>query len=592
MAAQPTSAITFQNFFTATLTATLTSTGLDVFLDTVPNGSEGFLVIDPDSATNREIIYYTSKTATKVTCPSIVDGRGQDDTTATSHESGTLVIMAPIAAYYETLLALFQTTPQGWTSLTGTFTAPVNNGNRSYTLSTSVDQSSILTPGSRFRSTRTVAAPTRCTSLNGTTQYYSKAAPAGMTFTDDFVAGAWVKMSSYPSGNPTAVISRYNGTSGWVLRIDPTGQVMLIGTNGAAGNFRYVQSYQSLPLNKWVHISAQLDMSAFTATNTTCYVTIDGVDVPALVGQGGTNPTALVQAGNLEVGSANAGTGYTFFPGKIAQAFVTSAKVTQATIRSNYMNQSISPTETSLISAYSFDNVLTDLNANANTLTANGSAVATNADSPFGGAANGTISSTLDYGIVTACTSSTVTVQVPEGCTIPTTGGITSAAYSSNKSPFGFPLDVARWKIRTFNRVDSTFGIGSSSTFYNAFPAFTLSLPVGAWQVRAYIPVAYGGTVAATILGRAYLTTETAVALGGFASTTLLLAETVSRFGGNGSSSEFNAVFTPAVDYLASSATTIQAGFETESAGGSFNVRHVGGSMFGQSYLEGLLAYL
>jgi uncharacterized alpha/beta hydrolase family protein len=39
--------------------------------------------------------------------------------------------------------------------------------------------------------------------------------------------------------------------------------------NGGAGNVSYLTSYQSIPLNKWVHIAAQLDMSAFTATTTT-----------------------------------------------------------------------------------------------------------------------------------------------------------------------------------------------------------------------------------------------------------------------------------------------------------------------------------
>ena len=72
-------------------------------------------------------------------------------------------------------------------------------------------------------------------------------------------------------------------------------------------------------------------MSAFTNTPTTGYIMIDGVDVPATYTRGGTNPTALVQAGNIEVGAYNGGTNP--FPGKIAQAFVSSAKITQANVR-------------------------------------------------------------------------------------------------------------------------------------------------------------------------------------------------------------------------------------------------------------------
>lgn len=103
MAATPTKDLAFQNFYQATLTADITASATDIFLDVVPNSSEGFLVIEPDSTTAREVIYYNTKTATKVTCPSAADGRGQDDTTAGSHSTGATVIMAPVAAFFEAL---------------------------------------------------------------------------------------------------------------------------------------------------------------------------------------------------------------------------------------------------------------------------------------------------------------------------------------------------------------------------------------------------------------------------------------------------------------------------------------------------------
>lgn len=331
----------------------------------------------------------------------------------------------------------------GWDAASGTVSAVTYNGNRSYDLTISNDNTALISPGMRLRTTRTVAAPTQSTSLNGTTQYYSKTTPNAMTFTDDFVVSAWVKLSSYPASLPAAIISRYNGTSGWSFRIESTGQVAMVGSNGGGSNYSRVQSYQSIPLNKWVYVSAQLDMSAFSATTTTSYVMIDGIDVPAVVDRGGTNPTALVQAGNLEVGTAAA---TWFFPGKIAQAAIFNAKVTQATMR-GYYSQGLLGTETSLISAYSFNNTINDLSANLNHLTANGSAVATNADSPFGGQADGTISSTLDYGIVQKITASTITVQVAEGCAIPTSGGVTAVSYSTQERPFNFPQPIKARKL-------------------------------------------------------------------------------------------------------------------------------------------------
>lgn len=328
------------------------------------------------------------------------------------------------------------------------------NGNRSYTLVfNSTDLTDTLSEGMRLKLTRTVSAQTQCTDLEASSsQYWNKTSPSGMTFTDDFVAGAWVKLESYARGS---IISRYNGTSGWVLEILADGRVQLYGCNAGSSNVSLVQSYQSIPLNKWVHIAAQLDMSAYTATTTTSYVMIDGVDVPATVSRGGTNPTALVQEGDLQVGKDNT---TNYFDGKIAQAFVSSAKITQANVRT-LISQGLTSaliTTHSIASAYSFDNSANDLNTtNGNNLTAQGSAVATNIDSPFGNYLGGT----LEYGIVaskpTFSTNTTVVVQVPEGCAIPTSGGISAVSYSTNKQPYGFPI---------FNPVIQTILLHNNST--------------------------------------------------------------------------------------------------------------------------------
>lgn len=457
----PTRNLGFQSFYQAQLTSAISDTDLTIPLDVLPTPSEGLLVIESTVAGKREIIYYTSKTASAVVCPAGAgNGRGYDGTTAVSHLQNSAVIMAPVAAMFEalqdgtsmsstvtfdnvvanTLSVGGQTPTADWSQLASAPNTVTANGNRSYTLTfNSVDYTGTIQPGTRIRTTRTVAAPTQCTSLNGTNQYFNKTSPAGMTFTDDFVVSAWVKLSSYQAG---IIASRFNGTSGWNLELDANGKIYLVGWNGGSGNNSTVISYQSPPLNKWVHIAAQLDMSSFTATTTTSYIMIDGVDIPAYVARAGTNPTALVQAGNLEIGSRNGG--LTPFNGKIAQVAIYSAKVTQATIAAS-ISQGLAGNETSLISAYSFNNSINDLNTtNANNLTAQNSAVATNADSPFGGQARGNISSTLDYGVIRSIsfsTNTTATVFVPEGNTIPTSGGVSAFYYSSAASPYGMPAD-------------------------------------------------------------------------------------------------------------------------------------------------------
>lgn len=363
----------------------------------------------------------------------------------------------------------------GWLTAEATPDTITANGNRSYNMVfNSLDLTDTLSSGMRLKLTRTVTAPTLCTDLeNGSSQYYSKTTPAGCTFTDDFVCSAWVKLESYTAGT---IISRYNGTSGWDMRVTATGTIEMYGVNGGAANYSAVASVQSLPLNRWVHVAAQLDMSAFTATTTTSYVMFDGVDVPATVARGGTNPTALIQAGNLEVGSRNAGT---FFDGKLAQVAVYSAKVLQATILAS-IDRTLTGSETSLVSAYSFNNSITDLNtSNANNLTASGSAVATATDTPFAGGSVGT----TEYAIIVSAsfsTNTTLVIQVPEGYAIPTTGGISAMSYSTQKVPYGFPASRSLWRIITHSvgtNTSVTFGAINTWTAGN----FKLNIPIGSW---------------------------------------------------------------------------------------------------------------
>lgn len=432
----------YQNFYSSKISNDIGAGDNTITVDNAPASTSGRMVLEARNPTQREIIKYTSVSG------NILQGvtRGQGGTSAKSHLKGALIQQNATAEDLQDLydaFASFSAANNDWRTLVATLNSVTYNGNRSYDLVfNGTDLTGTLSPGMRLRTTRTVAAPTQCTSLNGTTQYYSKSSPVGTTFTDDFVAGGWVKLSSYPAtyGN---IISRFNGTSGWCLDVDASGRLRLVGFNGGVGNHSLVQSIQSLPLNRWVYVSAQLDMSAFTATSTTSYIMFDGFNVPAGLSRQGTNPIFLVQAGNLEVGSQNGG--LQPFPGKIAQAFYTSAKVTQTNI--NLLSgQGLTPaliTANNIVSAYSFDNNINDLNTtNANNLTANGSAVATNADSPFGTQASGLISSTLDYAIIQSVsfsTDTTVVVQVPEGCTIPTSGGVSAVGYSGVFAPYGFP---------------------------------------------------------------------------------------------------------------------------------------------------------
>ncbi len=359
----------------------------------------------------------------------------------------------------------------GWTVGLPAVSSVTALGNRSYTMVMASDVSATLSEGMRLRATRTVASTQNAFSLDGSNDYYNDTTVSGMTFTDDFSVSAWVYCTAYQQSG--IVSRRAAGGSGWMLYMAADGTIILNGCNTSTANFRRVVSYQSIPLNKWVHISAQLDMSTYTATPTTCYVMIDGVNVPASVAQGGTNPTTLIQAGNLEIGSYDGGGNP--FSGYLDQVAIYSAKVTQATHLAA-MHQGLTGSETSLISAYA-NGSTTDLSANANNLTAQNGAT-TVASAPWG---NRGLSTTLDYELVMAVSGANVTVQVPEGCTIPTSGGITSVAYSTQANPYGWVSDKGRWEIKSNLRTTSAT---TSNATYGAFlnGGYRLTIPKGKWQ--------------------------------------------------------------------------------------------------------------
>jgi hypothetical protein len=366
-----------------------------------------------------------------------------------------------------------------WNLLDGgapTVSSVTANGNRSYTINFASDYSTTLSPGMRLKTTRTVAAPTQCTDLeSGSSQYFSKTSPTGLSFTTTYTCSAWIKLESY--GATSGIIARRNAdTEGWAFEIGSDGRLYLSALRIAANN-KVGATYQSVPLNKWVHVAASMDVTVAGDASTLMY--IDGVLVPSAVTTTGTC-TALVQGTTALVVGAGKSAGTSPFDGKIAQAAVYSAVLSAATIRAA-ANQTLTGSETSLVSAYSFNGVITDLNtSNANNLTAIASAVATEADSPFGGQADGTESSTLDYAIITKIATTAVTVQVPEGCTIPTTGGISGVSYATVKTPYGFPGQRGKWQISSISLTNQAQLTPTSATWYNV-GSHQLSVPVGSW---------------------------------------------------------------------------------------------------------------
>lgn len=98
----PTANLGWHDFFSTTLSSAITASDTTIPLTAAPTPTEGFLVIEPDSSTNREIIMYTSVSGSSVICGS-VDDRGISGTTARAHSSGAIVKMNTVADMFEAL---------------------------------------------------------------------------------------------------------------------------------------------------------------------------------------------------------------------------------------------------------------------------------------------------------------------------------------------------------------------------------------------------------------------------------------------------------------------------------------------------------
>ena len=354
----------------------------------------------------------------------------------------------------------------GWINTGGTHSVATgyNSGNRSFEIDTSTDLSGIVSPGMRYKVDRSVAPPDQCADLEASSsQYASKSSPAGITFTDDFTCEAWIKLESY-TGSAQQIINRQNSsTEGWAFRVGTSGQLEMLSLRIASNN-RTIASYQSIPLGKWVHVAGHMDNSSNSHA-----LYIDGVSVPFATTTNGTI-TALVQGTTpMMVGgqSVTAGTG--LFDGKLADVRVWSDIRTADEIRDNMYAY---PSDTTgLVAHFKLDGDFTDSSTNGNDLTAQNSAVATNADNPW---------NATEYGVITNVTSSTIQVFCPEGYGIPNET-LSAPFYSTQDTPYGFPRDKGKFEILVLLGQSFSQNTPTSDVWYNN--NIQISVPLGAWDL-------------------------------------------------------------------------------------------------------------
>lgn len=481
----------FQNFFAAKLYTDIGASDTAITLDTAPVATSGRMVLEARNPTQREIISFTGVSGNQLT--GVV--RGVGGTTAKSHLKNALIEMNITADDIQDLYDAFNSfsaNNNDWRSLATTPTSVVYNGQRGYTLTfNGVDYTNILNPGTRLRTTRTVAAPTQCASLNGTNQYFNNTTPNKMSFTNNFVLDVDFKTSTISQYQ--TIVSRWNGTSGWELTILTDGRLIATGFNNGGSNTFAVSTEQSVIINEKTRVTVQMDMSTTATGGTYNYIMVNGVEVPIIVTRGGTSPTSLVQAGNFDIGCRlSSSAAQQFFKGNIYQVAVFNAKVTPAQIRA-YHSQSYTGSEANLISAYSFNGVSTDLMVTTpNNLTAVNAAGYT-ADSTFGTQNNNTINPNLDYMIISTAVftggNTVVTGQTPIGCAVPTAGGVSAVSYSQTEG-FGFPKDPNRWCLTVHQRTNKNIAIGALNV--DTPSPWVITAPIGSWLLSMSIALVTG----------------------------------------------------------------------------------------------------
>jgi hypothetical protein len=353
-------------------------------------------------------------------------------------------------------------TSAGWNPIGQTLTYSANNGNKEFVVTTPSDLSSFLTPGQKIMFARGTAPPTQSMAFTAaSSQYATKSSPTGITFTSAFTCEAWVYLTGY-TGNIQAIISRTDdSTGGFLLYINSSGQVAIQYNN--ATTFTPFTSYQSVPLNRWVHVAGVVT----SVSSKTGAIYINGVSVPLSVG--GSGATTLVQTGNLSVGAFNAGIASTFLNGYISEVRVWSVAQSQANIQAN-MAISLTGSESNLVALFQGNGNFNDKTSNANNLTATNGAIATQAANPY---------NSTEYGIITKVTSTQLTIFTGDQNNIPNMT-LNSPYYSTVRAPQGFPAGRENWRVKALLRSYYSQASPVNGTWYN-LGSLQLSIPTGEW---------------------------------------------------------------------------------------------------------------
>ena len=361
--------------------------------------------------------------------------------------------------------ALSTTAQQGWNTLSSTLTWSADNGNRETVLGSTVDLTSVLSPGARFSIKRGTTPPTQCMSFaSASSQYAYKTSPSGLTFTGNFTWETWVLLNSYPSGFAMLACELdappNNGT---YLNINSSGQIGG-GYIGGGGTNTTTYTNQSIPLGQWVHVAMSV-----TVASKTFAIYINGVAV-SMQSTSGTSTTVSQTGVELGIGGW-AATSSQYFDGYISEVRLWSTAQSQANIQAN-KNINLVGNETNLVGLWQGNGAWTDGTSNANTLTPSGGASDTQAANPY---------NATEYGVVTKVTSTQLTIFTPSGYVIPNET-LNTPMYSLLEAPYGFPAGSEAWTLIMPILAVTGIQTGAAGSWAQ-FTGTDFAVPTGTWRI-------------------------------------------------------------------------------------------------------------
>lgn len=369
----------------------------------------------------------------------------------------------------QTALNIGNSPAAGWNPIAATPVYTGNNGQKEFTLNFPLNLTTTLQKGMKLQVTRGTTPPTQSMAFTAaSSQYGTKASPAGLTgMTGPFTVEAWIKLNSYPTSGTATIIARDSTNTGFGCRINTSGQLEWFYGNGT--NTTTLDTYQAIPLNRWVHIAAVVTSTAIG----TGAAYLNGASVPIVIAVGA---TIFAQAStNLNVGGDAAAN--TYFDGSISELRVWGVAQSQANVQAN-MAISLTGSESNLLALFQGNGNFNDKTSNANNLTATNGALATQAANPY---------NAVEYAIVTnigafSGGNTPVTVFCGTDCMIPNMA-LSNPQYSVSRAPYGFPAARGKWIVDFLWQLRQTIIATSNSAWYNP-GTFQLSVPIGAWNLR------------------------------------------------------------------------------------------------------------